>query len=64
MVENIPKYIYDNVDRICPDPKLNIPNEYKHLIWFVTPGQVIRQIEHEFEQNQLHKQFKPPFDPR
>jgi len=53
MVENIPEYIYDNVDNICPDPKLNIPNEYKHLIWFVTPRQIIRKIVHEFDQNQV-----------
>ncbi|CAF2661286.1 unnamed protein product [Rotaria sp. Silwood2] len=51
MVNNIPKYVYENID-FRTDPPLNIPDEYQDFIWFVLPKEIIRKIIIQFEQNQ------------
>ncbi len=61
--ERIPKYIYDNIDRNPTDPPLNIPEELKHLLWFVTPIQSIGKIVYEYDTNQSDNQNDVIFHP-
>jgi hypothetical protein len=61
MVNNIPKYIHENVD-FRHETSLNIPVEYRDFVWFIIPRQVILQIIHDYEQNGPKK--RPPFHPR
>ncbi|CAF1155130.1 unnamed protein product [Rotaria sordida] len=60
MANNISKYVYENVD-LRMEPPINIPDEYKDLIWFVTSRDIIQKIIIDYEQN-LKTYSKPvPF---
>lgn len=61
--DNIPKYVCESVD-IRSEQPLNIPNEHKDLIWFVTPRQTILKIINDFEQNQQYDRIPVPFHPK
>ncbi|CAF4573187.1 unnamed protein product, partial [Rotaria sp. Silwood2] len=60
MANNIPKYVHENVD-FRTDPPLNIPDEYKDFIWFVTPKEIIQKIIIDYEQNQKYYFKSVPF---
>lgn len=50
IVKNLPKYVYDNIYYEV-EPRLNIPSEYEHLIWFLIPRQVILYLSNDYENN-------------
>ena len=58
---NIPKYVSEHLD-YRHEPLLNIPEEYKSYIWFITPRQVISQISNDNENNPSN--INPPFHPK
>ncbi|CAF1394164.1 unnamed protein product [Rotaria magnacalcarata] len=60
MANNIPKYVYENID-FRNDPPLSIPDEYKDFIWFAIPKDIIRKIVTDVEQNESRSL---PFRPR
>ncbi|CAF2896657.1 unnamed protein product [Rotaria sp. Silwood2] len=63
MANNIPKYVYENVD-FRTDPPLNVPDEYKDFIWFVTPKDIIRKMVIDYERSQEPYSRPEPFRPR
>ncbi|CAF1394188.1 unnamed protein product, partial [Rotaria sp. Silwood1] len=63
MAKNIPKYVYENVD-FRTDPPLNVPDEYKDFIWFVTPKNIILNIVFDYEQSQKNYSKPEPFRPK
>ncbi|CAF3915787.1 unnamed protein product [Rotaria sp. Silwood2] len=63
MANNIPKYVYENVD-FRTDPPLNVPDKYKDFIWFVTPKDIIRKMVIDYERSQESYSKPEPFRPR
>ncbi|CAF3322419.1 unnamed protein product [Rotaria sp. Silwood2] len=63
MANNIPKYVYENVD-FRTDTPLNVPDEYRDFVWFVTPKDIIRRIVIDYEQNQDTYLKPEPFRPK
>ena len=61
IVNNIPKYVYDNLYYQL-EPPLNIPEEYLNYIWFIIPRQIILQISNDYENNRSKN--PPPFHPK
>jgi hypothetical protein len=62
MAMNIPQYIYENID-FRSDMPLNIPDNYKDFIWFVTPKEIVLKILIQLEQEQQNKYITAPFYP-
>jgi hypothetical protein len=62
MAMNIPQYIYENID-FRSDMPLNIPDNYKDFIWFVTPKEIVLKILIQLEQEQQNKSIRAPFYP-
>jgi hypothetical protein len=56
IVPRLLEHVYRYVDRNPTDPPLNIPDNYRHLLWFVTPIQSIGKIIYDHDTHQSDNQ--------
>ncbi|CAF3372127.1 unnamed protein product [Rotaria sp. Silwood2] len=63
MCEKMPEHVYKHLNFLTDTP-LAIPQNYKDLIWFIEPKEVVLELLIELGRKQQQAHTSPPFKPR
>ncbi|CAF2928451.1 unnamed protein product [Rotaria sp. Silwood2] len=63
MCEKMPEHVYKHLNFLTDAP-LAIPQNYKDLIWFIEPKEVVLELLIELGRKQQQAHTSPPFKPR